>query len=66
VPVPLGELKAGDIFRMFEADGTPDFVVDGVPQTCVALADAKPTLDIADEGLLTWGVQGMSVRGFEA
>ena len=57
-PVALEDIKAGDIFRLYEPDGTPDRVVDGVHQTAVALDDARPWAG-------TVGVQAMPVRGFK-
>jgi hypothetical protein len=37
--IPFGDLKKGDIFRLWESNGDPDHVVDGKHDVCVALED---------------------------
>lgn len=64
-PIAFEDLKAGDIFRLFEPDGTPDQFVDGVHQTAVALADASPS-GLQGDLTVRWGVRSMLVRGFKA
>lgn len=58
-PVAFEDIKAGDIFRLYEEDGTPNAVVDGVHITAVALTDAGPSAGVV-------GVRSMRVRGFLA
>jgi len=57
-PVALEDIKKGDIFRVYEHDGSPDCVIDGVHHTAVALTDAESS----EPG----GLRAMPVRGFSA
>jgi len=59
-PIQFVELKKGDIFRMWGSDGTPDNLVGGVHDVCVALTDATPGVD--DPQLSA--VESIYVNGF--
>lgn len=43
-PVAHDQLRAGDIFRRFQPNGAPDFVIDGVHQAFVMVADGLGNL----------------------
>lgn len=55
--VEIQNIRQGDIFRVFNADGTPEATVCGAPLTAVALDDAATSGG-------GWGVRSMPVRGF--
>lgn len=43
--VEIADIKRGDVFRLWEADGTPDHVIDGKHDVCAAVKDARPVTE---------------------
>ena len=68
--VKLKELTKGDIFRMFEPDGSPvkdelgatEFITAGEPYEVTHLYERAP--DMVKEGEVVWAVQTVANPGF--
>jgi hypothetical protein len=66
-PIRFSQLKAGDIFRLWDTNDQgyeiPDIVVKGQHQVCVALEDAERCCKVKCSGKNL--VKSMPVRGFK-